>query len=147
MKALQDPIKMAITLSDTIGTSFEESFKGVIKGTMTVADAFRNMLNKIADYFLDTAARMLANSLQRSILGLFANIFSPGSFGGAPLGPLGNPLSQHTDMTVGVRANGGPVKGGSSYLVGERGPEMFSPGVSGTITPESCSWWFNKYRS
>ena len=61
--------------------------------------------------------------------------FSPGSFGGAPLGPLGNPLSQHTDMTVGVRANGGPVKGGSSYLVGERGPEMFSPGVSGTITP------------
>ena len=34
-----------------------------------------------------------------------------------------------------VRANGGPVRGGSSYLVGERGPEMFSPGVSGMITP------------
>ena len=33
------------------------------------------------------------------------------------------------------RANGGPVKGGNSYLVGERGPEMFSPGVSGMITP------------
>ena len=26
------------------------------------------------------------------------------------------------------------MKGGS-YLVGERGPEMFSPGVSGMITP------------
>jgi len=135
MKALQDPIRMAITLSDTIATSFEESFKGVIKGTMTVADAFRNMLNRIADHFLDTAARMMANQLQRGILGLFANIFSPGPFGGAPLGPLGNPLSQHTDMTVGVRANGGPVTAGGSYLVGERGPEMFSPGVSGMITP------------
>ena len=33
------------------------------------------------------------------------------------------------------REAGGPVKGGSSYLVGERGPEMFTPGVSGMITP------------
>jgi hypothetical protein len=33
------------------------------------------------------------------------------------------------------RANGGPVKGGNSYIVGERGPELFSPGVSGMITP------------
>ena len=35
----------------------------------------------------------------------------------------------------GAMAAGGPVKGGSSYLVGERGPEMFTPGVSGMITP------------
>ena len=34
-----------------------------------------------------------------------------------------------------MRAEGGPVKGGSSYIVGERGPEMFTPGVSGMITP------------
>ena len=136
MKALQDPIRQAIALSDTIGTSFEESFKGVIRGTMTVADAFRNMLNKIADHFLDTAARMMANQLQRGILGLFSNLIpTPRPFGNAPVGPLGNPLSQHTDMTVGVRANGGSVMKGGSYLVGERGPEMFSPGVSGMITP------------
>ena len=135
MKALQDPIRQAISLSDTIATSFENSFKGIIKGTMTVADAFRNMLNKIADHFLDTAARMMANQLQQGILGLFTNLFSPRPFGNAPVGPLGNPLSQHTDMTVGVRANGGSVMKGGSYLVGERGPEMFSPGVSGMITP------------
>ena len=46
MKALQDPIRQAIALSDTMATSFEDSFKGIIRGTMTVADAFRNMLNK-----------------------------------------------------------------------------------------------------
>ena len=135
MKALQDPIRQAISLSDTIATSFENSFKGIIKGTMTVADAFRNMLNKIADHFLDTAARMMANQLQQGILGLFTNLFSPRPFGNAPVGPLGNPLSQHTDMTVGVRANGGSVMKGGSYLVGERGPEMFTPGSSGMITP------------
>jgi hypothetical protein len=33
------------------------------------------------------------------------------------------------------RANGGPVMSGSSYIVGERGPELFTPGTSGSITP------------
>ena len=33
------------------------------------------------------------------------------------------------------KAEGGPVTGGKPYLVGERGPELFSPGVSGMITP------------
>ena len=33
------------------------------------------------------------------------------------------------------KANGGPVKAGGSYIVGERGPELFTPGSSGNITP------------
>ena len=33
------------------------------------------------------------------------------------------------------RANGGPVAQGGSYIVGERGPELFTPGSSGNITP------------
>ena len=33
------------------------------------------------------------------------------------------------------RAEGGPVMSGSSYIVGERGPELFTPGTSGMITP------------
>jgi len=36
------------------------------------------------------------------------------------------------------RANGGPVSGGSSYIVGERGPEIFTPSGSGMITPNSA---------
>ncbi|MCZ8158642.1 MAG: phage tail tape measure protein [Rhizobiaceae bacterium] len=39
--------------------------------------------------------------------------------------------------TSGHRASGGPVWGGSSYLVGEKGPEIFTPGRSGTITPNA----------
>lgn len=34
-----------------------------------------------------------------------------------------------------ARAAGGPVRGGRSYLVGERGPELFTPTTSGSITP------------
>ena len=35
----------------------------------------------------------------------------------------------------GTRANGGSVMGGGTYLVGERGPELFTPSSSGNITP------------
>lgn len=35
----------------------------------------------------------------------------------------------------GKRASGGPVSGGDSYLVGELGPEIFTPGNGGNITP------------
>ena len=37
----------------------------------------------------------------------------------------------------GFRAAGGPVKGGGSYIVGERGPELFTPKSSGMITPNN----------
>ena len=36
-----------------------------------------------------------------------------------------------------TRAEGGPVSKGKNYLVGERGPEMFTPGSSGHITPNN----------
>ena len=35
------------------------------------------------------------------------------------------------------RANGGPVSSGKSYMVGERGPEMFVPNAGGRIVPNS----------
>ena len=36
------------------------------------------------------------------------------------------------------RAEGGPVKGGSPYIVGEKGPELFVPGSSGNIVPNDA---------
>jgi hypothetical protein len=38
------------------------------------------------------------------------------------------------DAVNGKRALGGPVTGGGSYLVGERGPEIFTPRSSGSIS-------------
>jgi hypothetical protein len=35
------------------------------------------------------------------------------------------------------KAGGGPVGSGNMYLVGERGPELFRPGVNGTIIPNN----------
>lgn len=38
----------------------------------------------------------------------------------------------------GARAKGGPVRSGGLYLVGEKGPELFSPGASGMISPHDA---------
>jgi TP901 family phage tail tape measure protein len=38
----------------------------------------------------------------------------------------------------GARALGGPVAPGSAYIVGEKGPELFSPGMKGTIIPNNA---------
>jgi SLT domain-containing protein len=35
------------------------------------------------------------------------------------------------------RALGGPVMGNKPYIVGERGPEVFTPATSGSITPNN----------
>jgi TP901 family phage tail tape measure protein len=38
----------------------------------------------------------------------------------------------------GGKAAGGPVASGKTFLVGEKGPELFSPGSAGNITPNSA---------
>ena len=136
IRELLNPMRAVLDLSTSIRTGFEESFKGIIKGTMSVQDAFRNMLGRIADHFLDTAARLAAAQLQKGFLSLFSNLFSFNSFTRDPISatPTLTPEQQVSRFSF-MKADGGPVKGGNSYIVGERGPEMFSPGVSGMITP------------
>ena len=133
LKKMLNPLRQILDLSVAIRDGFEESFKGIIKGTMTVSDAFRNMLNRIADHFLDTAARMAALQIQKGFLGLFSNMFNF-DLGQSIFDNSGVQSSLNNPVVV-PKAEGGPVKKGGRFLVGERGPELFTPGVSGMITP------------
>lgn len=54
-----------------------------------------------------------------------------------PLIKAGTSFFDGMFSTSGARAMGGPVTGGKSYLVGENGPEIFTPGASGGITPNN----------
>jgi hypothetical protein len=47
--------------------------------------------------------------------------------------PVAAGISALSAMAVGARAQGGQVRGGESYLVGERGPELLTMGTSGRI--------------
>ena len=108
-KAVRDAFD---SLSDSINNDIKEGIKGLIKGTSTLGD----MLNKIADRFLDLA---LNQGLFGSILG------SKGEKGGGLLGALG------------LFANGGRPPVGKPSIVGEKGPELFVPRSSGTIIPNN----------
>lgn len=88
-------------------------------------DPFAKGLDGMLQGFADTLRRMAAEALSAQILG---NIFGSG---GSASGFLGNIFGG----IAGARANGGPVSGGSTYLVGERGPELFRPNATGTIIP------------
>ena len=99
-------------LSNSINNDIKEGIKGLIKGTSTLGD----MLNNIADKFLDLA---LNQGLFGSILG------SQGDKGGGLLGALK------------LFGNGGRPPVGKPSIVGEKGPELFVPRSSGTIVPNN----------
>ena len=70
---------------------------------------------------LGDVARSVFTQIQRSLIQFGVNAF----LGGLPgIGGF-------------FRANGGPVGAGKSYMVGERGPEMFVPNTGGRIVPNS----------
>ena len=161
MEKLSDVLFQVDALGKSIGDSFSESFKGIVSGSMTAQQALRNLFQRTADHFLDMAAQMLAAQIRSGIFGIFKSFMGlgplgnplsratntsvaatgipsggdllPGSFGISSI-DRSMPNVRGSGM-FGRRASGGPVMGGGSYLVGERGPELFSPGVSGTITP------------
>jgi hypothetical protein len=77
------------------------------------------------------AFKAILADLVKLILQMYVFKSLASSFGGSGGGFLGAFFSG----LAGAKAGGGPVVGGSSYLVGERGPEIFTPGSSGNITP------------
>jgi len=137
LKKLMSVGFMVTTVADTVGSAFGESFKGIVKGSMTAQDALRNLFMRTADAFLDMAAQLIAKQIQMKILGIGLNFFG-GGLGGSGGGqfldssavPLVDPLTG-----IGTAADGGYIPGRKPTLVGERGAELFVPNTGGTVIP------------
>jgi len=133
LNALINPVNQIVSAADAIGIAFADSFKGIISGAMTAQEALASFFQNLADYFLDMAAQIIAKWIQMTILNSVLQLFPGGGGGGAS----GNAVAQFNASALQYRANGGPVSAGSPYVVGERGPELFVPGRSGTIVPNN----------
>ena len=105
-------------IGDTIADGVVDALKGAVTGTQSLAEAATNMLNDLANQMLQVARNML----------FFGNITGTLTNGSGLLGSLFS----------GFMANGGTVQGGRSYVVGEKGPELFTPGRTGSIAPNSA---------
>ena len=130
---LMDPVYRLTTISKAMGDSFTESFKGIVKGSMTAQQALANMFQRVADAFLNMAAQMIAKQIQMKILGIGMSFLGGGA--GTAGGSFAGASNSVLDDVLARRASGGPVTGGSPYLVGEQGPELFVPKNSGDVIP------------
>ena len=97
----------------TIATDLSDGIKGLIRGTSTLNEVMNNVLDKMIDAAFNMAFFGNASGTLTKGLGLFGNLFG------------------------GFLSTGGPARAGKSYIVGERGPELFTPGISGMVSPNS----------
>ncbi len=142
IEKLMNPVYQLTQAAGAIGNAFGESFKGIVNGSMTAQQALANLFQRTADHFLDMAAQMIAKQIQLKILGIglqwFGNINQASGFtgrGSTGTDFMGRDFDDPMAQSWGTRAAGGPVSGGSPYIVGEKGPELFVPGSSGNIVP------------
>ena len=116
-------------IANEAATAMSSAVQSIVTGTGSVEQAFSDMFANIGKAFIDMATKMIAQALAMKALGILTSAFG----GGASDGDGGNIF---TDILSrgGLRANGGPVSANTPYVVGEKGPELFVPGASGSIT-------------
>jgi tape measure domain-containing protein len=103
------------SIGQTIQSGIVDSLTAAVEGTKSLADVASDTLRSLASILLQFG-------VQTALAGL----------GG------GNKNSIFTKLFGGGRASGGTVSAGTSYVVGERGPELFTPGRSGSIAPNNA---------
>lgn len=89
--------------------------------------------NNFADTLQDVAQSLAKAALQAAFFN--RGPLAGGGEGGGLLGGIFGKLFGAAGATAGARAGGGPVRGGSAYLVNERTPnsELFVPSRSGAV--------------
>ena len=110
-------------MTDSLFTSMADVFTSGFQNVLTdgfkgIQDAFSNMLKNM----LNAIVKFVMNQM----ITRWLSMILPG-FGG------GIPAAQANAAVPGYRATGGPVASGRTYLVGERGPEIFRPTQPGRI--------------
>jgi hypothetical protein len=120
IKSAFDNIKGAV--SDN-----KEEFQALLEFIQKYVAPFLGGVFKLAIQGIGTAIAAVVDVVGALIRGFQTLISLSSKIGGAIGGMFG-----------GGRAAGGPVVGGTTYLVGEQGPELFTPSGSGNIIPNGA---------
>ena len=115
---LDELYQVGLAIGDVFSQAFDGLFDSISNGTNAIEGFFKGMVNGIK--------QVIAQLIQAAAVAGILSLLGFGSFGGLFKGILG---------IAGKRAAGGPVTGGQTYLVGEKGPELFTPSTGGGITP------------
>lgn len=115
-------MKAKDSLAASMQGVFEHAFTNISGG---LKGLFTNILSGVDDLLTQIAAKFVAAKLVDLLFSLF-----PGG-----TGFLSSLMAGGTPGAPAAKALGGTVAPGSSYIVGENGPEMFVPSGSGRIVP------------
>jgi hypothetical protein len=128
--------------------AFDEASEGANQFGIDMEEIGRtlgqNLQNSLADFLFDPFAdgtksmgEQFSDLLKRMAADIASAAIMEGIFGGGGVGSGGGLLGKAASLAgsffSGAKANGGPVQSGGAFLVGERGPEVFVPGSSGTV--------------
>jgi phage-related protein len=122
----------------------EEKFKPLVAFFKATAEFVRDTLAPVLGKILGGAFSILGSAIG-FVIDLFANLVDTVNSALNAIKAIvnfikNNPVTKFLGGAFdtvfgGGRAMGGPVSSGTSYVVGERGPELFVPNTSGTIIP------------
>ena len=131
--AVQNQLQLADGVANTLGQGLGSAFDALISG----AQGWEKSLQQIASGVLVDIANQLIRIfvVEQAINAIkaFLTPFSASTPLGAGGGTVGKFGTLGPNYGIPQRAKGGPVSSGQTYMVGERGPELFVPGRSGTI--------------
>ena len=128
-KKISDELKEFRDTYRPIFNEFGDGFVDAITGAEKFSDAIRDMARNVIDSLLRIAVqKLIVDSLFSKFEGAFFSS-SSGTGGGSGVSSGGSASRTGT--------LGGPVQSGRSVLVGERGPEIFTPSSEGQITPNN----------
>jgi hypothetical protein len=107
---------LAPVVGEVLGAAFKV-LGGIISGIITIFAKLVSGITAAVNKVKELASALSNSVVGKAVSGIASGIQSV--FGGG-------------------RALGGPVSNGTSYLVGERGPELFTPSSSGKIIPNNA---------
>ena len=113
--------------------SFDALAKAIGANTDVMADAATNWANSFSSELANmvTQGQMDFGRLAESIINDILRIAIQANI----TRPLLDAMGLGVTPVAGAKATGGPVMRGSTYLVGEKGPELFTASNNGNITP------------
>ena len=136
-------------LGQSIEDGVVQNLTDAAMGTKTLGEAAISVLNDLKRKLIEVAMQQAVSGLGNFIGTALGGLFGGGGGGGfkapapMPKGFMGTGIPDVLPKgSFGIssikRENGGPVSAGGSYLVGEKGPEMFTPSRSGAIIPNNA---------
>lgn len=123
----------ARTQLDVMLDDWKKVTKEMQAATANWVDDFANRLTEFVitgkfefrDFAQSIIRDLIRIQIQKRLAGIIGSLFGGGT----------TSTGTGAATAAGARADGGPVTGGRPYLVGERGPELFVPSMSGSIVP------------